>query len=254
MTQQPTSAVVQEKLPHEQEHLTALWRMCRLNAYYQWTYDLLAPWIGTRVLDAGCGIGNFTEIVRHHAEFVMAIDLSPENIQVLRERFADVDNVEIQQIDLDTASEQIAAHQIDTAVCLDVIEHIAEPVPLLQSLRRIVQPGGRLLIKVPALQWLFGSIDEASGHYRRYTRKTLREHVEAAGWHIEKMHYMNIVGVLPYWIKSRVLRKQANFSRTFSDRQIAGLRRAIPAARFVDQIMGPVIGQSLVLAARRQER
>src|SRR4051812_4251884 len=92
---------VERKLPFEEEHLHALNRMRALDSYYRWTFDLLRPYIGGRVLDAGCGVGNFTELVARVADRVVAIDLGSENMRVLAERFKNSAVVEIAQLDLD---------------------------------------------------------------------------------------------------------------------------------------------------------
>ena len=90
--------VAAEKLPHEVEHLAALERMAGLEPYYRWVAELAESLnggpLGARVLDAGCGIGNFVEVLRHRAEEVLAVDLSPRNVAVLRRRFEGVAKVE----------------------------------------------------------------------------------------------------------------------------------------------------------------
>ncbi len=247
-----TSQIVESKLPFEQEHLDALSRMQSLAPYYQWSVELIAPWIGQRVLDAGCGIGNATEHLKERAEYVLAADLSPKNLQVLQKRFAEAENVEPAQLDLDKDIHEITSRKIDTIVCLDVLEHVEDDCGLLMRFNEMLQPGGHLLIKVPAGRWLFGSIDEASGHFRRYTKSELRQKAQRCGWDVIKLHYMNIFGVLPYFIKSRVLKKRANFSRTMSRKQLERIRKILPVLKRIDRFIGPPLGQSLVLVARKQ--
>lgn len=243
----------QQKLAHEKEHLEALRRMAKMAPYYEWVRDVFQPWLGPRVLDAGCGVGNFIECVADRSEFVLGVDLSQENLAMLQERFASYDNVKSARIDLDAGVEELRSKAFDTVVCLDVLEHIEQDQNLLNSLAKIVRPGGHVLIKVPACPWLFGSIDVASDHYRRYTRTMLRQRALTAGLEVQKVKYMNLAGVLPYFIKSRILKSSATFSNSFSPRQLAFIRRAIPVLRMLDKITGPPVGQSLVLAARRSE-
>ena len=82
--------VAARKLPHEEEHLAALERMAGLEPYYRWVAELAEALnggpLGSRILDAGCGIGNFVEIMRHRADEVLAVDLSPRNVAVLQRR------------------------------------------------------------------------------------------------------------------------------------------------------------------------
>lgn len=242
---------VPRKLPLESEHFAALSRMQSLTPYYQWSIELVAPWLGKRVLDAGCGIGNATEQLSTYAEYVLAVDLSHENMKFLQHRFADDPHVECAQLDLDENMEEIADRNIDSIVCFDVLEHVEDDQALLDQFLKMVQPGGHLLIKVPAGRWLYGSVDIASAHFRRYVKSELKQKAIQAGWQIINIHYMNIFGVIPYFIKSRILKKQANFSRTMSTRQLAIIKRMIPILKIIDRFVGPPIGQSLIMVAQK---
>ncbi|QDT91682.1 class I SAM-dependent methyltransferase [Gimesia algae] len=202
---------VTRKLPLEAEHLAALSRMQSLTPYYQWSIELVAPWLGKRILDAGCGIGNATEQLSAYAEYVLAVDLSPENMKVLQHRFADDPHIECAQLDLDDNMEEIACRNIDSIVCFDVLEHVEDDQALLNQFLKMVQPGGYLLIKVPAGRWLYGSVDIASAHFRRYVKSELKQKAIQSGWQIINIHYMNIFGVIPYFIKSRILKNKLIF-------------------------------------------
>ena len=117
-----------------------------------------------------------------------------------------------------------------------------------------MQTGGHLLVKVPTCKWLYGSIDLASGHYRRYTPEELRVKAESVGWETIKASYMNIAGVIPYWVKSCVLKKGVNFSRTFRPWQLKVVGGMVPILKILDKIVGPPIGQSAVLIARKPKK
>lgn len=251
-----------EKLPHEALHLEALERMAGLAPYYGWVLDLAETLnggpLGSRVLDAGCGIGNFVELLRQRTEHVMAVDLSPKNIAVLRRRFEGAANVEVLQTDLDAQREELRARDVDAICCLDVLEHIEDDGALVKSFAGILKQGGTLFIKVPAHAWLYGSVDKASDHFRRYSRRGLMKLVEDAGFEVRAARYMNLAGVGPYFLKSRVLKKGSTFSNSFSDRQLRWIKRSIGVFRGVDKAMGlvgpgggPLAGQSVVLVARR---
>jgi hypothetical protein len=134
---------------------------------------------------------------------------------------------------------------------LDVLEHLPDDAAVLRQFHLALPTGGRLYIKVPALQWLYGPVDEASGHYRRYTRSSLRKAVEGAGFRIDKCRYMNLAGVAPYFLKSRILKRGENFSRTFSLSQIKRIQRMMPALRLIDRFCGPPLGLSVVCVATR---
>jgi 2-polyprenyl-3-methyl-5-hydroxy-6-metoxy-1,4-benzoquinol methylase len=247
----PTEELVKRKLPREQEHYEALQRMNAMLPYYRWVADSFGPALGNRVLDAGCGVGNFFSAVTDRVELGVGIDLSPVNVADACNRFADHDNIRFIQADLDEQAQALRDERFDTVVCLDVLEHIEDDAKLLTRLAQIVEPGGHVLIKVPACPWLYGSVDVASDHFRRYTRPMLRRIANLAGLEVVRLRYMNLAGVGPYFIKSRVLKKQANFSRTFSPKQLDRIRRMMPWLRRLDRVTGPPVGQSLVMVGRR---
>lgn len=241
----------EDKLPHELEHLDALHQMRALDTYYRWSLSRLKPWTGRRIMDAGCGIGNGTELLLESADYVLAADLSRQNIEALKDRFSDRSQVEPLQVDLVSNLGFLSDRKLDTILCMDVLEHIEDDSSLLRQFGSIVQPGGHLLIKVPACEWLFGSVDRASGHFRRYSRRTLADVASRAGWEPVMTAYMNIFGIIPYFLKSRVFCRDANFSRTFSRNQLRMIQTITPLLRRLDRLLGPPIGQSVLLVARR---
>jgi SAM-dependent methyltransferase len=73
----------------------------------------------------------------------------------------------------------------DCVLALDVIEHIDDDCQAVQRLRRLVNPGGRLILSVPAIPELYSEFDEIQGHRRRYTAESLRSCLEQAGLTVE---------------------------------------------------------------------
>jgi len=237
------------KQRHELQHLEANKLMRSLSNYYRWVYELFSPDIGKRILDAGCGIGNFTGLLSQTADYVLAVDRSLENIKELKRRFETSPVVEVARLDLEHDFSHLKAKAFDTIVCLDVLEHVQDDIALLRKFKQIVVPNGKLLVKVPACPRLFGSIDVASGHYRRYTLAELREKAKVAGWQPIRLEYMNIWGIAPYFLKCLLLKSSANFSRTFAPWQLKVIRVSIPILKRLDRLLGPPIGQSVIMVA-----
>ena len=158
--------------------------------------DLRLP-ARARILDAGCGSGrNMVEFARHG--IVTGIELSPTSVGLARERAAgEVVEGSVLEMPFD-------ADAFDFAASLDVIEHLQDDLQALRELRRVVAPGGALLVTVPAYQWLWSGHDEINHHHRRYTRRSLQRAGEQAGWQQVRTTYFNSL-LLPAAILLRVL-------------------------------------------------
>jgi SAM-dependent methyltransferase len=154
---------------------------------------------GARILDAGCGSGrNMVELARYGE--VTGIELSETSVALARERDAgEVIAGSVLDMPFSDAS-------FEAAVSLDVIEHLEDDLGALRELRRTVVPGGALLVTVPAYQWLWSGHDEINHHHRRYTRRSLQQVAERAGWRQERTTYFNSL-LLPVAILLRVLER-----------------------------------------------
>lgn len=150
-----------------------------------------------RILDAGCGSGrNMVDLACHGS--VTGVELSPASASLARWRQAG------EVIEGSVLSMPVESASFDLAVSLDVIEHLQDDVGALRELRRVVAPGGALLVTVPAYGWLWSGHDEINHHHRRYTRRSLQRVAERAGWESVRTTYFNSL-LLPAAIVLRVL-------------------------------------------------
>ncbi len=152
---------------------------------------------GAAILDAGCGSGrNMVELRRFGT--VTGVELSSPSVEVARRR--DVGEV----VQGSVMEMPFADDSFQMAVSLDVIEHLQDDLGALRELRRVVAPGGRLLVTVPAYQWLWSRHDEINHHHRRYNRHTLLKAAEEAGWTCERTTHFNAL-LLPAAMAMRAL-------------------------------------------------
>ncbi|HTB70419.1 MAG TPA: methyltransferase domain-containing protein [Solirubrobacteraceae bacterium] len=150
-----------------------------------------------QILDAGCGSGrNMIDFARHGS--VTGVELSETSVDLARKREAG------EVIEGSVLEMPFEAGAFDVAASLDVIEHLEDDLAALRELRRVVKPGGALLVTVPAYQWLWSGHDEVNHHHRRYTRRSLQRVGEQAGWRQVRTTYFNSL-LLPAAILLRVL-------------------------------------------------
>ncbi|GAC1407171.1 MAG: class I SAM-dependent methyltransferase [Chloroflexota bacterium] len=215
--------------------------------YNQWIYGQIAPYIGNRVLDVGCAIGNITQFYAER-ELVVGIDVVADELEVARERFADR-NFEAHSMDV--SSDQVLSlrdRDLDTAICLNVLEHIEDDVQALRNISGALRGNSRVCVLVPVNKWLFGPMDAIDHHYRRYTKHELNAKVAEAGLAIEHQNYFNMLGILAWFINNRLLR------RSMADPGQYSLYDAlVPVLRRVEATIPPPLGLSLVTICRTPE-
>ena len=132
--------------------------------------------------------------------------------------------------------------------CVNVLEHIEDDREALRSFHRVLIPGGHVLIWVPAVQAAYGPLDAELGHFRRYSKASLRAAFEAAGLDIVTLRYSNPIGLLGWMFNARVLK-----SREHSIRQVRMFDNYIaPWALPGERLRPPPIGLSLIAVGRRR--
>ena len=146
--------------------------------YLRWIADRIRPHLGGRVLEVGAGTGSITAQFTAGREVVVT-DLSEWCIDKLRRRFDATPNVTVRHVDAVTLVDE--GQRFDSVVMLNVLEHIADDVAVLQTLEKPLEPEGRIILYVPALNGLYGPWDRKVGHSGRYAPWRLRAVLAAAG-------------------------------------------------------------------------
>ncbi len=215
--------------------------------YRAWLLDQVRPWLGRRVLEVGCGVGNITaELLA--LERVVAIDAEPAYLDELHRRLGRPDNLRTEALAVeDEALAQLRAEELDCAVMLNVLEHIDDDVGALRNLARALRPGSPVVVQVPAHRWLTGAADEALGHRRRYRRDELGAALSASGLDPERIWQFNALGVVGWLVSGRVLRQTM-----FSEGQLWLYEALVPLIRRLEPGSGVPIGLSLMAVGRRQ--
>ena len=175
-----------------------------------WMADTIRPFVGERVLEIGSGIGNLTRaLVRGRPRYV-ATDINPEHMARLKSRFPQRPNLEVHYCDL-TNSPDFApfANSMDTVICLNVLEHIGDDALGLKNIYSILDHGGRAIVLVPEGQSVFGTIDEALGHFRRYSEEELKTKMEKTGFHVEQIVRFNRVSRPAWFVSGRIIKRTA---------------------------------------------
>jgi SAM-dependent methyltransferase len=216
--------------------------LARLHAYNRWIFRALRPHLAGDVLEVGCGIGNMTAHLAEAADRLVGIDPVRAFTDRFARRFADRSHVDVRRCWLDELAEPtVDARRFDRVVSCNVLEHIDDDVAALRQMAAQLRPGGKVVVFVPAGPVAFGRLDRELGHYRRYTRRSLRAAMRAAGLSWQGGEYFNRVGLLSWWINSVLLRR-----RRVPMRQAALGNRLVGMARVIDRCTPLPWGQSVL--------
>ena len=217
----------------------------RARRFNRWMVSAIAPHVGQRVLEIGAGIGNISIWLVPRERYV-ASDVNSDYLHYLGNLAEGKPYMGVARLDLEEPAHfGELGETFDTVICLNVLEHVQDPARSLENIASVLEPGGRLLLYVPAKQRRYSTLDEALEHRCRYERQQLEEELLAAGLEIESLRGFNRAGVPGWWWNGKILRR-----RSFSRVQLKILDMCVPVLRGIDRLL-PWPGLGLVAVARR---
>ncbi|MBI2620376.1 MAG: class I SAM-dependent methyltransferase [Ignavibacteriales bacterium] len=166
------------------------WFIARRSIIGKWIRDELRLPPGSSVLDVGCGTGGILADLSSEYQ-TCGTDTSPKAIELAQRR--GVANVHCCTL----ATFPFPDRRFDLITLLDVIEHVDDDVGLLTSALHLLRENGKILVTVPAYQFLWSRHDDLNHHRRRYTLGGLRRTMKQAGLHVERGTYFNTLLFLP---------------------------------------------------------
>lgn len=219
--------------------------------YHRWILDVFAPYLGNRVIEVGAGRGSFSELLLERPLALLAlVEPSQDMYQLLAERVHAPNGPRIATHNAtfgEVAEQMRVSFAPDSVVYVNVLEHIEDDRAELETVYRTLVLGGRVFIFVPAFSWLYGAFDEQVGHHRRYTRRDLEHNCERAGFQVLMSRYFDFPGILPWWIKYRLLQSTALQPGTVR----AYDRYVVPVARAFEARVRPPLGKNVLLIAEK---
>lgn len=210
--------------------------------YTRWIIDLMLPYIGAAVLEVGLGHGGYREHLPRGIRYT-GVDLDAEAVCAASAKHpgdccfvADIADREFPT----RVKDHSAAP--DTVICANVLEHVEDDEAAVTNMLNVLEPGGRLLLYVPAHGQLFGTMDRLAGHHRRYSKKDLPR---IAGAHtVTTWSYVNPIGALGWWLNRNV--GYDSLDSAAINRQIRWFDRyVLPVSRNVTPLTRHLFGQSL---------
>lgn len=214
---------------------------------YRWIWDEFRPYVGRVVLEIGAGLGHLTEwLAQLPGRVVYATDVDPALLGILAERLGHRPQVCIAPHDATQVFVPPDGHPPDTVLCVNVLEHLEDDARALQAIYASLASGGRLLLFVPAHPWLYGTVDRAIGHCRRYTKGDLLSKLTAAGFQVDRLRPFNLPGIVGWWWQGKVRR-----GTRLEPWQTRWFDRLVPVIRRVPVLRGGWLGLSWLVVARK---
>lgn len=162
----------------------------------------------SKILEIGCGDGNLIKCLENIGfKQVWGIDNDEEAVRRCKKR--GIKNVFV----MDGAKTGFMEGEFDILIASDILEHIKDDNKALKEWNRILKDSGKLIIFVPAFNFLFSGHDKISRHYRRYSKFELVRKLKSLGFNVEKSSYWNFLLFFPAFLVRTTQRKKHQFYR-----------------------------------------
>ena len=209
----------------------------------RWFAEFARPYLGDHPIEIGSGLGDYAREWIPLVKRFAATDADEAMVVGLKRELADCPHVDVRQIWLPAT----AAAEHSCLISYNVLEHIEEDVGALRSMAGLVRHGGYIVLVCPAFPFAMSPVDIATGHVRRYTKRTMRTALTAAGLEVVDLKYANSLGLICYYAFTSLLRRQPSTGGTmiFYDRVV------VPVVHGAERLIRrPPFGQSVVAVAR----
>lgn len=159
-----------------------------------------------KILDVGAGIGLITEKIKEAGyKKIIAADASSDSLEILKNKGIMTLKLKLPEVEIKS--------KYDLILLLDVIEHVSDDQKTLINIKKILNKNGKIIITVPAFKFLWSKKDEEYGHFRRYTKKELRDKIKRTGYQIDYLSYYNFFLFMPALIAAKMNKREMKVKR-----------------------------------------
>lgn len=224
--------------------------------YRKYQFDLIKNYLGKNILEIGTGDRSFTAQVYkycRHDHNLLSIEPSETLFDLYKNEGSYANNYQFISLDLFKMGNDFN-QKFDTVLLVHVLEHIKEDRKALAHIHSLLSTGGRLLIQVPAFQWLFSNHDISIGHYRRYNKKALIDLIDPKMYKVVKIWYQDPIGILGslYFFKWKKTKLKSEEGRQLISTQGYFYDRyLIPIESFLEKFINFPFGLNLTIVLEK---
>lgn len=216
--------------------------------YNKWLFSVTKKYVSEPILEIGAGIGNFTSLLADLGS-VTAVDIDRKylsSLKKLKHRNIKTGFGDIESAKYFFATQGSSKEMFNSIVCMNVLEHIDHDVTALRNMNSLLKKKGTLVLLVPSGKFAFGTLDTNLGHFRRYSKEELTQKLGEAGFTIERMRYLNLLGIPGWWFNSKVLKR-----KVIPSRQVWIFDKISRPLLLLERIVKFPIGLSLLVIAKK---
>lgn len=210
--------------------------------YNRWTLKKFSKYLNGKILEVGCGIGNFTKFLLKYGK-VTAIDVDSD---YLKEAKSKVKDAEIGSGNIEKGKYPFKDKRFNTIVCINVLEHVKNDSTALRNIHQLLENNGILVLLVPAHKFLFNCIDQSIGHFRRYEKEKLIKQLKDCGFEIVETRRLNLIGGIGWLVTGKLFKE-----KEVSDTKIRIFNIISQVFLLLENIFEPPFGTSILVIARK---
>lgn len=220
--------------------------------FNRWMYDTIKPYCRGKILEIGSGVGNISHFFIESGAQICLSDIRDNYCDILRTNYGSkanvlgVENIDLVAPDFDTRYAKLLG-TFDSLFALNVIEHIEDDKQAIANCRKLLAPGGSMVILVPAYQGLYNRFDKELFHFRRYLKKNMAALFTQNGIDVRRSFYFNALGIAGWFISGKLQK-----NRIIPRSQLQFYNSIIPFAKFVDAVLFRSIGLSAIVTGTRK--
>ncbi len=223
--------------------LTTLESMNQAMWYNRWTLSKFSKYLRGDILEVGCGIGNFTPALTAYGR-VWAFDVDRHAVTQTQKR---VNNgASVGHGNIENGSYFFKNKRFASIVCLNVLEHVKGDQQAIQNMQKLLVPEGHLILLVPIHASLFGTIDRAIAHQRRYMPNKLITQLKRHGFRIVSQRKLNLFGAIGWYISGKILKRTS-----INSAYIRLFNLFSPLLLPLEDLVPPPFGTSILVIAQK---
>lgn len=217
--------------------------LSKASKFTAWMYEQVQPYLKGKILEIASGRGSYSKLIINDFpnNKIILSEIDDNYITNLQTKFGN-NLVSTAKLNLEKPADFKKIAPIDSAVALNVLEHVEHDVDALNNIYDKLTPGGTFTILVPAHQFLYNCIDKSVGHYRRYNKKLMKEKVAQTQFKIKKLFYFNAFSIPGWYLSGNILKRDL-----LSENKMQFFDKLVPILKFFEKyILRKSVGMSLI--------